>query len=73
MTTRSPATAATTAKTTLYRGGVVHSPAHPFATALVVAGDRIAWIGSDEAAAGHADGVDAVVGKGSRHDRSPVR
>ena len=33
----------------------------PCATALVVAGDQIAWIGSDEAAAAHADGVDAVV------------
>jgi predicted amidohydrolase YtcJ len=61
VTTRSPESAAATAKTTLYRGGVVHSPAHPSATALVVAGDRIAWIGSDEAAAGHDDGVDAVV------------
>jgi predicted amidohydrolase YtcJ len=28
---------------------------------MVVAGDRIAWIGSDQAAAGRADGVDAVV------------
>jgi predicted amidohydrolase YtcJ len=61
VTTRSPESAAATAKTTLYRGGVVHSPAHPLATALVLAGDRIAWIGSEEAAAGHADGVDAVV------------
>jgi predicted amidohydrolase YtcJ len=31
------------------------------ATAFVVAGDRLGWIGSDEAATGHADGVDAVV------------
>jgi len=61
MTTRSPETAVATVKTTLYRGGVVHSRAHPFATALVVAGDRIAWIGPDEAATGHADGVDTVV------------
>jgi predicted amidohydrolase YtcJ len=47
--------------TTLYRGGSVYGSADPFATSLVVAGDRIAWIGSDEAAAGHADGVDEVV------------
>jgi predicted amidohydrolase YtcJ len=48
----------------LYRGGFVHGPAGaagPFATALVVGDNQIAWIGSDEAAAGHADGVDAVV------------
>jgi len=47
--------------TTLYRGGVVHCPADPLATAFVVAGNRIAWTGSDEAARGHADGVDEVV------------
>jgi len=52
---------ASPAKVTLYRGGLVYGPAHPCATALVVADGRIAWIGSDEAAAGHADGVDAVV------------
>ena len=46
---------------TLYRAGFVYGAADPFATALVVADDHIAWIGSDEAAAGHADGVDAVV------------
>jgi len=52
---------------TLYRGGFVHGTAgtagtaDPLATALVVADNQIAWIGSDEAATGHADGVDAVV------------
>ena len=45
----------------LYRGGVLHSPTAPFATALVMADGKIAWIGSQEAAAGHADGVDTVV------------
>jgi predicted amidohydrolase YtcJ len=58
------------ATTTLYRGGFLHGTggAHGVAgatdhvaTALVVDGERIAWIGSDEDAAGHADGVDAVV------------
>lgn len=47
--------------TTLYRGGSVYTPADPFATALVVDGDRVAWVGSDEAAAAHADAVDEVV------------
>jgi hypothetical protein len=46
---------------TLYRGGFIYGAADPSATALVVADDHIAWIGSDEAAAGHADGVDTVV------------
>jgi predicted amidohydrolase YtcJ len=46
---------------TLYRGGFVLSPADPFATAMVVADDQIAWIGSDDAASRHADGVDTVV------------
>jgi predicted amidohydrolase YtcJ len=50
--------------TTLYRGGLVYNGADPLATAFVIAGNRIAWIGSDAAAAGHADGVDAVVDLG---------
>ena len=57
MTTESPPPAAST----LYRGGFVYGAAGPLDTALVVAGEQIAWIGSDEKAAGHADGVDAVV------------
>lgn len=47
--------------TTLYRGGFVHSPADSRATAMVVANGQIAWIGSDDDAARHSDGVDAVV------------
>jgi predicted amidohydrolase YtcJ len=39
----------------------VYNQADPFATAMVVTGNRIGWIGSDEAAAGHTDGVDEVV------------
>jgi predicted amidohydrolase YtcJ len=46
---------------TLYRGGFVYGAPDSFANALVVADNKIAWIGTDEAAAGHADGVDAVV------------
>jgi predicted amidohydrolase YtcJ len=49
---------------TLYRGGFLHGLAgatDPLATSLVVEGDQIAWIGSDEAAVVHADGVDVVV------------
>ena len=53
------ATSSTTS--TLYRGGVVRSPTDPFAMAMVVANNQIAWVGSDEAAARHSDGVDVVV------------
>ena len=46
---------------TLYRGGFVLSPADPFATAMVIVDDQVAWIGTDEAASRHSDGVDTVV------------
>lgn len=35
------------ASTTLFRGGHVYSPVDPQATALLVEGDRIAWLGAD--------------------------
>ncbi len=47
--------------TVLLRGGEVHSPADPFATAMVVEGDRVAWVGSEGAADSFADGVDHTV------------
>ncbi|PWJ53193.1 hypothetical protein SAMN06264364_11488 [Quadrisphaera granulorum] len=34
----------------LYRGGSVYSPADPFATAVLLEGPTVAWVGSDEAA-----------------------
>jgi predicted amidohydrolase YtcJ len=36
--------------TTLYRRGRVRSPADPFATALLVDGDAVAWVGGEAAA-----------------------
>ena len=45
----------------LYRGGVVHSAADPFAEALVVADGRVAWLGSDDSTHTVLDGVDEVV------------
>ena len=33
--------------TTLFRGGVLHCPADPSATALLVRDGRIAWLGAD--------------------------
>ena len=43
-------------RTTLYRGGPVYTPADPTATALLVEGDRIGWLGP-AADAPHADTV----------------
>ena len=37
--------------TTLLRGGRVRTPADPFATALLMDGDTVVWVGSDAAAA----------------------
>ncbi|MFF1656365.1 amidohydrolase [Streptomyces sp. NPDC058255] len=47
--------------TVLLRGGEVHSPADPFATAMVVERGHVAWVGSEGAADAFADGVDEVV------------
>jgi predicted amidohydrolase YtcJ len=48
-------------RTVLLRGGTVYSPADPFATAMVVDGDTVAWIGSEGAADSFASGVDEVM------------
>ncbi|MCB5180623.1 amidohydrolase [Streptomyces antimicrobicus] len=48
-------------RTVLLRGGDVHSPADPFATAMVVERGHIAWVGSEGAADAFAAGVDEVV------------
>ncbi|MFF7198070.1 amidohydrolase [Streptomyces sp. NPDC008079] len=59
-TPQPPATPAPTG-TVLLRGGAVYSPADPFATAMVVDGGTVAWVGSEGAADSFADGVDRVV------------
>ncbi|QDY75809.1 amidohydrolase [Streptomyces qinzhouensis] len=59
-----PAPAAATggdSRTVLLRGGEVHSPADPFATAMVVERGHIAWVGSEGAADAFTDGVDETV------------
>lgn len=48
-------------KTVLLRRGEVHSPADPFATAMVVERGQVAWVGSEGAADAFADGVDETV------------
>ncbi|WP_240138618.1 amidohydrolase [Streptomyces sp. MUM 178J] len=65
MTTESPASAPEgderAHRTVLLRRGEVHSPADPFATAMVVEKGHIAWVGSEGAADAFASGVDEVV------------
>jgi predicted amidohydrolase YtcJ len=46
---------------TLYRNGVVHSSADPFAEAILVDGGTVAWIGSEDSASGFAARADEVV------------
>ncbi|MGW6143222.1 amidohydrolase [Streptomyces sp. NPDC055144] len=58
-TTPTPAPAES--RTVLLRGGDVHSPADPFATAMVVERGHVAWVGSEGAADAFAEGVDEVV------------
>jgi len=48
-------------ETVLLRGGEVHSPADPFATAMVVERGQVAWVGSEGAADAFAEGVDEIV------------
>lgn len=47
--------------TTLLLGGRIHAPADPFATAMLVEDDTIAWIGQDGAAQNHREDADRVV------------
>lgn len=46
---------------TLYRNGAVYSTHDPFATALLIDGQTVAWLGSEEAADGMAGGDVTVV------------
>ncbi|MEV6172275.1 amidohydrolase [Streptomyces sp. NPDC051954] len=48
-------------RTVLLRRGEIHSPADPFATAMVVERGQVAWVGSEGAADAFAEGVDEVV------------
>ena len=40
----------------LYVGGTIHSPASPFATAMLVDDGVVAWLGEDSAAHAYRDG-----------------
>lgn len=48
-------------KVTLYRNGSVYTAADPFATAMLVDGDTVAWVGSEQAATSIADASMQVV------------
>ncbi|WP_235563321.1 amidohydrolase [Arthrobacter sp. Soil782] len=48
-------------KPILYRNGSVYSAADPFATAMLVTGDTVAWVGSEHAAASLADSTMVVI------------
>ncbi|MBA2946195.1 amidohydrolase [Streptomyces himalayensis] len=48
-------------RTVLLRRGDIHTPADPFATAMVVERGHVAWVGSEGAADAFADGVDEVI------------
>ncbi|MBB0244447.1 amidohydrolase family protein [Streptomyces alkaliphilus] len=48
-------------RTVLLRGGTVHTPADPFATAMVVRGDTVAWVGAEGAADSFTEIADEVV------------
>ncbi|WP_324788570.1 amidohydrolase [Streptomyces sp. H51] len=48
-------------ETVLLRRGEIHSPADPFATAMVVERGQVAWVGSEGAADAFADGVREIV------------
>lgn len=48
-------------RVTMYRNGSVYSAADPFATAMLVDGGTIAWVGSEQAAASIADSSMKIV------------
>ncbi|MDF9751837.1 amidohydrolase family protein [Arthrobacter sp. ES3-54] len=58
--TNSPAAPAPR-KVTLYRNGSVYTAADPFATAMLVDGDTVVWVGSEQAATSIADSSMEVI------------
>lgn len=49
------------AERVLLLGGTIYSPVSPFAAAMLVEGDTIAWLGEDSAGDAHRDAVDRVI------------
>src|SRR5680860_285071 len=48
-------------KVVLYRNGSVYTAADPFASAMLVDGDTVAWVGSEQAASSIADGSMEII------------
>jgi predicted amidohydrolase YtcJ len=48
-------------KVVLYRNGSVYTAADPFATAMLIDGDTVAWVGSEQAASSIADSTMEVI------------
>lgn len=48
-------------KVVLYRNGSVYTAADPFATAMLVDGDTVAWVGSEQAASSIADNTMEII------------
>src|SRR4029453_13657988 len=48
-------------KVTLYRNGSIYTAADPFATAMVVDGDTVAWVGPEQRAASIADSTMDII------------
>lgn len=48
-------------KAVLYRNGSVYTAADPFATAMLVDGDTVAWVGSEQAASSIADSTMDII------------
>jgi predicted amidohydrolase YtcJ len=46
---------------TLFRGGYVHTPADPHATALCIEDGQVVWTGDDDASSHFVDGADRIV------------
>jgi predicted amidohydrolase YtcJ len=58
---RSSASSQPGRKVVLYRNGSVYTAADPFATAMLVDGDTVAWVGSEQAASSIADGSMEII------------
>lgn len=54
-------TASPERRVTMYRNGSIYSPADPFATAMLVDGGTVAWVGSEQAATSIADSTMKIV------------
>lgn len=50
-----------TLRRVLLRGGTIHAPSAPGATAMLTVGDRVGWLGADDTASRYVDDADLVI------------